>query len=104
MLSPGEIDQIRLDLEKRLHIKIRRWHIKALTVYPTNQQIPNMRIEVGQIYRNLEPDAPPEEVLAIFESVSFLVCTKNRGIGAGLPYFFAREDVRRVETTEQPQF
>ena len=100
MLTPGEIDRARQDLEKRLNIKIRKWHIRALTVFPANRQIPNMRIEVGQIYKNLEPDAPPEEVLAIFESVSFLVCTQNRGIETGLPYFFAREDVRRVETTK----
>ncbi|MEW5925114.1 MAG: hypothetical protein AB1746_14105 [Candidatus Zixiibacteriota bacterium] len=94
------MEKTRLDLEKRLNIKIKKWRIKALTVIPANRQIPNMRIEVGQIYKNLEPNTPSEEVLAIFESVSFLVCAKNRGIDSGLPYFFAREDVRRVETIE----
>ena len=97
MLTKDELDEIRLHLEKQLNIRIRKKHIKALTVYPTHQQIPNMHIEVGKSYRNLEPGAPPDNVLAIFESVSFLVCTQKRGIEEGLPYFFAREDARKVE-------
>jgi len=100
MFTPDELDKMRLRLEKQLNIRIRKKHIRALTVYPTHQQIPNMYIEVGKTYRNLEPAAPPDQVLAIFESVSFLVCTKKRGIDEGLPYFFAREDARKVEEME----
>ena len=100
MLSLEELEQARLKLEKQLNIKIKKWRIKALTVNPANRKIPHMRIEIGQIYKNLEPSALPDQVLAIFESVSFLVCTKKRGIEEGLPYFFAREDVRRVEITD----
>jgi hypothetical protein len=62
-----------------------------------------MRIEVGRTYSELEPGSPLEKVLAIFESVSFLVCTERRGIAEGLPYFFAREDVRRVERIENAE-
>jgi hypothetical protein len=35
-------------------------------------------------------------VLAVFEAVSFIVCTPERGVETGLPIFFAREDVREV--------
>ena len=96
MFTPDELDQMRLRLEKQLNIRIRKKYIRALTVYPTHQQIPNMHIEIGKSYRNLEPGAPPDKVLAIFESVSFLVCTQKRGVEEGLPYFFAREDARKV--------
>ena len=100
MLTKDELDELRLRLEKQLNIRIRKKYIRALTVYPTHQQIPNMYIEVGRSYRNLEAGAPPDKVLAIFESVSFLVCTRTRGIEEGLPYFFAREDARKVEELE----
>ena len=56
-----------------------------------------MLIEVGKTYRDLEYDAPPDRVLAIFESTTFLVCSQSRGIEGGIPYFFSKEDVRRVE-------
>jgi hypothetical protein len=39
-------------------------------------------------------------VVAIFESVSYLVCTPDRGAGEGLPYFFTRNEVREVEEGE----
>ena len=100
MLTPEELEELRRRLEKSLNIRLRKKRIRALTVYPTHQQIPNMKIEVGKSYRNLEPGEPPDQVLAIFESVSFLVCTRKRGIEEGLPYFFAREDARKVEEME----
>nr|MBN2276589.1 hypothetical protein [candidate division Zixibacteria bacterium] len=78
-------------------IKIRPKLIKRISVNPANHHIPPMDIEIGKIAKNLEPGAPPEMVLAIFESTVFLVCTQTRGIDQPLPYFFAREDILLVE-------
>jgi hypothetical protein len=74
--------------------------LRAITVNPAYRWQPKIRIEVGQAYANLEPGSPREEILAIFESASFLVVTESRGAGTGAPYFFSREDVRRVEYFE----
>ncbi len=59
-----------------------------------------MRIIVGQWYENLEPESPLEKVIAIFESTVFLVCTPQRGGEKGMPYFFHRQDVQKVEYEE----
>ncbi|UCD94844.1 MAG: hypothetical protein JSU69_01980 [Candidatus Zixiibacteriota bacterium] len=83
-----------------MRVKIRRKYIKSLYVNPTHQKLPKMHIEVSKSYRDLEPGTPPEEVIAIFESTVFLVCTRERGVENSLPYFFAREDIRRVEEME----
>jgi hypothetical protein len=100
MLARDEIDRLRERLEKSMGVRITHKYIKSLVVNPTHQLLPKMHIEVGKSYRNLEPGAPPEQVIAIFESTIFLVCTDGRGAQNGLPYFFAREDVRRVEEME----
>jgi len=84
-------------LEKSTAAKIRHKRIKALTVNPASHSLPKMHIVVGGEYENLEPDAPLDKVLAIFESTTFLVCTRDRGVERGIPYFFAREDVLEVE-------
>ena len=97
MLTIKEIDQLRGQLEESMDIKIRARRIKFIEINPTQQSLPRMHVEVGGYYGNLEPGSPPEQVLAIFESTVFLVCTRNRGVEKGLPYFFAREDIRRVE-------
>ena len=100
MLTKDELDRLRQRLEESMHVRIRAKYIKRLHVNPTHQLLPEMHIEVGKTYRNLEPGAPPEKVIAIFESTVFLVCTRKRGMEKGLPYFFAREDVRLVEEME----
>jgi hypothetical protein len=90
-------DEIQAYLETNFEISIKERRIKAITVNPTQQALPPLDIAVGRKCANLEPAAPPELVLAIFDATTFLVCTPDRGAGRGLPYFFAREDVRRVE-------
>ena len=89
--------EVQRRLEKSLGAKIRARNIYSITVNPASHQMPKMKIEVGRSYKNLEPEAKSEKVLAIFESTTFLVCTQKRGLENGLPYFFARGDVVRVE-------
>lgn len=101
MLSVDQIEELRKRLEKTLRVKIRPKTIKSIRVNPSNRFLPNMYIEVGKFCKNLEADAPVEEVVAIFDSTLFLVCTQNRGIEKGLPYFFARQDVYYVEEVKQ---
>ncbi|MFH1894178.1 MAG: hypothetical protein ABIK83_16025 [Candidatus Zixiibacteriota bacterium] len=98
MLTESEREEIKIYLEGVVLGKMRDRVIRAIEVNSRYRHQPKMRIEVGKSYRDLEPGAPYEEVVAIFESESFLVCTKERGAGTGLPYYFVREDVRRVET------
>ncbi len=94
-------EQIRKYLIDDLDLEIRDRRIKSLNVNPSQHAQPPLHIVVGQTCAHLEPDAPPEKVLAIFDATVFLVCTATRGAGVGLPYFFARGDVRRVELFEE---
>jgi len=96
MLSDDELSALRDQLQKTLKAKIKSRVIKAIYVNSANHFQPPMWVEVGKRARNLEPDAPSEEVIAIFESVSFMVCTPTRGTAESPPYFFSREDVRRI--------
>ncbi len=96
MLTDEERDALALRLEKDCELKIRPKQIQAIKINSRCHWQPPMKIEVGKMARNLEKDSPSEEVIAIFESVTFLVVTKDRGGDGGLPYFFLREDVRRV--------
>jgi hypothetical protein len=89
-------ETIRDYLETLYPGKIRKKRIRAIKVNSSYHWQPQLLIEVGKSYRELEPDAPMEEVIAIFESDSFLVCTEKRGGGQGIPYYFIREDVRLV--------
>ncbi len=97
MLTASQYEAIRVRLEKSMGVKFRSKKIKAITVNPASRSLPKMHIVVGREYNNLEPEAPLEKVLAIFEATVFVVCTRDRGVEKGLPYFFAREDVRAVE-------
>jgi len=92
-----KIEELRRQLEKKMRIKIKPKLIRKIYVNPASHLIPPLDIEIGKIVKNLEPDAPPEEIIAIFDSTTFLVCTQSRGIDQPLPYFFAREDVLKVE-------
>ena len=96
MLTNEELIALRQNLEKTLKSQIKPRTIKAIRVNSAYHWQPPMLIEVGRSVPNLEPDAPAQEILAIFESVSFMVCTATRGVGDTPPYFFAREDVRQV--------
>jgi hypothetical protein len=98
----AEIDRaaVRNYLQQLTGARLHDREIKSIEVNPTQQALPPLRVEVGTVCSNLEPGAAPELVLAIFESTVFMVCTPTRGAGEGLPYFFAREDVRRVELLE----
>lgn len=90
-------EQIKRYLEEDLEIKVKERAIRSIRVNPSQHAQPPLHIVVGKVCANLEPGAPPEQVLAIFDATTFLVCTATRGAGVGLPYFFAREDVRKIE-------
>lgn len=96
MLTDDELAVLREQLEKTLKARIKPRVIKAIKVNSAFHWQPPMQIEVGKLARNLELDAAAEEVVAIFESASFMVCTPTRGTGTTPPYFFSREDVRQV--------
>ncbi len=95
-LTEQQYTDLKGRLGKLLKVGIRPKKIKSIRVNPANHALPPMTIEVGKVCKTLEPNAPPEKVLAIFEATTFLVCTERRGIKEGLPYFFIREDVREV--------
>ncbi len=97
MISAEEREGIRLYLEKLTGVQVRDVVIKSIDVNPAYHSLPPMRITVGEVCANLEPEAPPEMVVAIFEAPSFLVCTHTRGAGEGLPYIFTRPEVQHVE-------
>jgi len=90
-------EEILKYLRETMKAPVREKRIRAITVNPSNHWQPKMHIEVGKYYSNLEYGSPSELVVAIFESTVFYVCTPTRGAGQGLPYLFAREDVKQVE-------
>jgi hypothetical protein len=97
MISDEKLEELRKAVEKLVNIPVSKRKIKSIGVNPRARHIPKMTIEVGQFYSNLEPNAPEEEVIAIFEAVSFCVCTPSRdGVNAP-PYYFHREDVFSIE-------
>lgn len=97
MLDDREFEEVRKYLEGLTGQKISHRKIRALGVNPPYHGQPKRLIEIDRYYADLEPGAPPEQVVAIFESKSFCVCTANRGAGKGLPYFFTRDSVYQVE-------
>jgi hypothetical protein len=97
MLSIPETDRLREELSSRLNATLKSRRIRALDINSAYHWQPPLQIEVGRPCRYLEPDSEDaQEVLAIFESTVFLVVTSGHGVPDGLPYFFSREDVRRV--------
>ncbi|MEE9442855.1 MAG: hypothetical protein V3V99_09340 [candidate division Zixibacteria bacterium] len=88
--------EIKSYLEKTLGYPIRDKKIAALGVNPLYHDQPKRLIEVGKYYSDLEPGSPSEQVIAIFETKLFCVCTESRGCLQGLPYFFTRDTVYEV--------
>ena len=96
MLNREELDKLKSYLENLLGHPITDKRIKAIGVNPLFHGQSKQLIEVGQFYSDLEPGAPEEQVIAIFETKLFCVCTPQRGGGEGLPYFFTRQTVYEV--------
>jgi hypothetical protein len=96
MISDEERLKIQAYLEETVLGKIRDRKIKSIRVNMSYRRQPYLIIEVGKYYSDLEDGAPNQQVVAIFESDSFLVCTRERGAGQGLPYYFIRDNVRQV--------
>ena len=96
MLTNSEYHSLKTRLEKVMNARIRQKKITAIYVNSAHHWQPPLVIKVGEKCANLEKDTPPEKIIAIFETTTFLVCTQKRGIENDLPYFFSREDVTRV--------
>ena len=97
LIEADKRKQVTDYLAKLMRRPVRDKRIKAIEVNPLYHGYSRRRIEVGQYYADLEPGAPSQLVVAIFESDSFLVCTPERGCGEGVPYIFTRQEVRDVE-------
>ena len=92
-----EREEIRKYLEQLLGQKMKDKPVRAIGVNTRYHSQPKMLIEEGNFYSDLEPGAPRERVIAIFEAAFFCVCTASRGTGEGMPYLFHRQDVYHVE-------
>ncbi len=95
-LSPEEFEQLRQKLETMYHEEVRDRRIRAIRVNSGYRWQPPLFVEVGQACAHLTPDGPPEVIVAIYESRSFLVCTPDHGIERGSPHIFTRADVKEV--------
>lgn len=102
MLSQNEFETLRRKLEEMFGETVSDRKIRALRVNSGYRWQPPLHIEVGQYCANLTPDGPPEEIVAIFESRSFLVCTPDHGVKSGSPVIFTRADVKQVTDMEPP--
>jgi len=96
MLPDDELESLKRNLAETFGLKIHDKKIRALKVNSSYHWQPPMLIEVGKRCAHLSEEGPSEDVVAIFESTAFLVCTPEHGLGGSLPYFFSRPDVRRV--------
>jgi len=95
-LSEEDMSRISDYLTRFVGGNIRRRRIRSIRVLMSWKGKPSVTIEVGKKYDALERDMPLEQVLAIFESDSFLVVTESRGNLSGPPLYFVRENVRQV--------
>jgi hypothetical protein len=95
-------ENIRKYLEETTGWAVSNRRIKALVVYPrpSRHKIYGVTIEIGKYLDNRMSDTPNEEVMAIFESNAFLVCTQNRGVLRGMPYLYGKEEVQNVKEIE----
>ena len=96
-MPDDKYEAMRAAIEKLIGVKVSAKLINSISVNPRARQVPKMTIEVGGSYGDLEPTAPTEKVLAIYEATLFCVCTKSRDEIKAPPYFFLREDVFNVE-------
>ena len=85
--------------EETLGWKVSKKKIKAIWVYPKGRydDIGKLKIEVGKLIDSRMTDTPNENVMAIFESNAYLVCTFNRGGARGAPYLYGKEEVFEIE-------
>lgn len=100
MLSPEEFETLRQKLEKLYHERVLDRRIEAIRVNSGYRWQPALHIEVGKHCAHLTPDGPPEKIVAIFESRSYLVCTPDHGVERGSPHIFTRVDVKEVVCSE----
>lgn len=96
MLPSDKLESLRQRLMKDFGLKIQPKAIRAIKVNSSYHWQPPLYIEVGRTCSDLEQNGPREEIIAIFESTAFLVCTPDHGVERGMPHFFSRQDVRRV--------
>lgn len=101
MIDNNRYQEIREYLEKTLGHPIKNKKIAAIGVNPLYHGQSSRMIEVGHFYADLEPDAPSEQVLAIFETKLFCVVTESRGACRGLPYFFTRDTIYDVISMDE---
>jgi len=100
MISEEEYQRIKKYLSEELGINIYKGRIRSIKVNSMQRWQPKLHIEEGRFYNNLSIEKIPEQVIAIFESTSFCVCTPENGAGKGQPYFFTRQEVLEVERDE----
>jgi hypothetical protein len=100
-LTDEEWERQRQHWERALKVPVQTRKIRAIEVVSVYHWQPKLYIEVGKPCADLWKDTPPELVLAIFESRSFLVCTPDHGIERGAPHIFTRDDVRKVILWDQ---
>ncbi len=74
--------------------------IRTILVHTSRHNVGNIKIEIGKYVDSRMSDTPNEEVMAIFESNAFLVCTPNRGVLRGMPYLYGKDEVYKVEEIE----
>ena len=95
-LNDEEREKLRLHWEEKMGVAIQTRRIKAIEIVSGYHWQPKLYVEVGRHCANLWKDTPPELVLAILESRSFLVCTPDHGVDRGAPHIFTRDGVRKV--------
>ena len=100
MLNDEQFEELRLKLEKKYGVPVSDRRIRALRVNSGYRWQPPLYIERGKYCAHLSPDGPPEMIVEIFESRSFLVCTPDHGVEEGSPHIFTRADVKQVVDAE----
>jgi len=99
-MEPSHRQELIDYLKKMFGRPIRDKVVRSITANPPFHGLPTIHIAVGQYCSGMEPGAPTEEILAIFESESYLVVTPTRGNGEGLPYIFPRNTIVDVQYEE----
>ena len=96
MLPDEEFEKLRVRLEEKYNEAVEGRRVRAIRVNSSYRWQPPLFVEVGKYCSHLTPDGPPEKIIAIYESRSYLVCTADHGAESGSPHIFTRADVKEV--------
>jgi len=99
-MDQDERERIRLYLQKLFGKPVSSKRVASISANPPYHGVPTLHISEGVYCADMEPGQPSLPILAIFESVSYLVVSPGRGDGQGMPFIFPKTTITHVKYAE----